>query len=60
MELPLTLGRDFCGTVMHKGQAVGDQFNIGDKVYGFVPIHKQGSFCEVVVADKSHVKKTVI
>jgi NADPH:quinone reductase-like Zn-dependent oxidoreductase len=56
MELPLTLGRDFCGTIIYKGPQVGSAFGIGDKVYGFVPIHKQGSFSEVVVANKAHVK----
>ena len=55
MELPLTLGRDFCGTIIYKGPGVGSSFSIGDKVYGFVPIHKQGSFSEVIVADNDHV-----
>jgi NADPH:quinone reductase-like Zn-dependent oxidoreductase len=57
MELPLTLGRDFCGTIIYKGPQVGSAFGIGDKVYGFVPIHKQGSFSEVVVANKAHICK---
>ncbi|KAJ3654470.1 hypothetical protein Zmor_013657 [Zophobas morio] len=57
MELPLTLGRDFCGTIIYKGPGVGSSFSIGDKVYGFVPIHKQGSFSEVIVADKDHICK---
>lgn len=55
LELPLTLGRDFCGTILNKGHGVGNTFNVGDKVYGFVPLHKQGTFSEVVLADKTHV-----
>ncbi|RZC35709.1 reticulon-4-interacting protein 1, mitochondrial-like [Asbolus verrucosus] len=57
MELPLTLGRDFCGTILYKGKEVGDAFNVGDKVYGFIPVHKQGSFSEVAIANKSHICK---
>ncbi|EFA04391.1 reticulon-4-interacting protein 1, mitochondrial [Tribolium castaneum] len=57
MELPLVLGRDFCGTVIYKGLEVGSSFSVGDKVYGFIPIHKQGTFSEVVVANKAHICK---
>ncbi|KAJ8983353.1 hypothetical protein NQ317_003159 [Molorchus minor] len=54
-EFPLTLGRDFSGTVIAKGHAVGDHINIGEEVYGFIPIHKQGSFSEMILANKNHV-----
>lgn len=55
LEFPLTLGRDFSGTVIAKGHDVGNEINIGDEVYGFIPIHKQGSFAEAVLAEKFHV-----
>ncbi|KAK9888820.1 hypothetical protein WA026_001043 [Henosepilachna vigintioctopunctata] len=55
MELPLTLGRDFCGTIVSKGLASNSKFKMGDKVYGFVPLHKQGSFAEYVLAESDHI-----
>lgn len=55
LELPLTVGRDFCGTVISKGHGVGENIQVGDEVYGFVPIHKQGSFAEAVLCDACHV-----
>ncbi|XP_050306715.1 reticulon-4-interacting protein 1 homolog, mitochondrial [Anthonomus grandis grandis] len=54
LEFPLILGRDFSGTIINKGHGV-NQFNIGDEVYGFVPIHKQGSFAEAVLASQCHI-----
>lgn len=53
--LPITLGRDFSGIVIDKGHGVGDEYQIGDKVYGVVPFYKQGSHAENVVVDKAHV-----
>ncbi|KAJ8960795.1 hypothetical protein NQ318_020091 [Aromia moschata] len=55
LELPLTLGRDFSGIVVAKGHRVGGKVNIGDEVYGFIPIHKQGSLAEIILADKDHI-----
>jgi len=55
LEFPLTLGRDFAGTIIDKGHDVSNNFQIGDKVYGFVPLHKQGSHAEIVLANESHV-----
>lgn len=55
LEFPLTLGRDFSGIVTAKGHGVGDEINIGDEVYGFIPIHKQGSFAESIIVEKNHV-----
>ncbi|KAF7281482.1 hypothetical protein GWI33_004728 [Rhynchophorus ferrugineus] len=55
LEFPLTLGRDFSGIVISKGHRVGDKYQTGDEVYGFIPIHKQGSFSEVIVASKCHI-----
>ncbi|KAJ8920869.1 hypothetical protein NQ315_015662 [Exocentrus adspersus] len=56
LEFPLTLGRDFSGTVIAKGLGVGNEINIGDEVYGFIPIHKQGSFAETVLTEKGHLR----
>lgn len=55
LEFPLTLGRDFSGTIISKGHGVSNKFNVGDEVYGFVPIHKQGSFAEFVLASGCHI-----
>ncbi|ENN75892.1 reticulon-4-interacting protein 1, mitochondrial isoform X1 [Dendroctonus ponderosae] len=54
IEFPLILGRDFSGSVIGKGHAVSE-INIGDEVYGFVPIHKQGTFADIAVASKCHL-----
>lgn len=56
IEFPLTVGRDFCGTVVSKGHGV-ENVNVGDDVYGFLPLYKQGSFSEIVVAECDHVAK---
>lgn len=55
LEFPLTLGRDFCGTVVDKGHDVSNKFNIGDNVCGIIPIHKQGSHAEHVIANESNI-----
>ncbi|CAG9767665.1 unnamed protein product [Ceutorhynchus assimilis] len=56
IEFPLTLGRDFSGIVIAKGHGVdNDEVKIGDEVYGFVPIHKQGALAEAVLASKCHI-----
>ncbi|XP_045470056.1 reticulon-4-interacting protein 1 homolog, mitochondrial-like [Harmonia axyridis] len=54
MELPLTLGRDFCGTIVRKGLTVDKKYKVGDRVYGFIPLYRQGSFAEYVVAEHGH------
>ncbi|CAG9836045.1 unnamed protein product [Diabrotica balteata] len=55
LELPLTVGRDFSGTILAKGLGVSDEFKIGDEVYGFVPLYKPGSFSEAVLTDSSYI-----
>lgn len=52
--LPITLGRDFSGTITGRGFGVKD-FNIGDKVYGVIPFYKQGSHAEYAVVETNHV-----
>ncbi|KAF5283343.1 hypothetical protein FQR65_LT13892 [Abscondita terminalis] len=54
LEFPLTLGRDFAGVVIDKGHNV-TKFNIGDNVYGIVPVQRQGSHAEQVLVNESHV-----
>lgn len=56
LEFPLTVGRDFSGIVVDKGHQVGSEFNIGDRVYGFVPLHRQGCHSEAVLVHKGHVR----
>ena len=54
IEFPLILGRDFAGTIVQKGLGVSDRdLNVGDDVWGVVPVHKQGCHGEYVVVDKS-------
>ncbi|KAK5646157.1 hypothetical protein RI129_004621 [Pyrocoelia pectoralis] len=55
LEFPLTLGRDFSGIIINKGQDVSNKFNVGDNVCGVIPIHKQGSHAEQVIANESHI-----
>lgn len=54
-EFPLILGREFCGVVRAKGKSVRDEIQIGDKVWGVVSPHQQGSIAEYVVVDQLFV-----
>lgn len=54
LEFPLTVGRDFSGVIIDKGHSV-NEFQVGDRVYGFVPLQKQGSHAEAVVVHKADV-----
>lgn len=58
IEFPLIFGRDFVGTVVHKGLDVHtNDFRVGDKIWGVVPVHRQGCHCEYVAIDKCYVSK---
>ncbi|XP_075233279.1 NAD(P)H oxidoreductase RTN4IP1, mitochondrial-like [Lycorma delicatula] len=57
LEFPLILGRDCCGEVIAKGNDVGDDLNVGDIVYGVIPVHHQGCHAENVVLNKRLVRK---
>lgn len=58
IEFPLILGRDFVGTVVHKGLDINNaDYKLGDTVWGVVPVHQQGCHCEYVTIDKSYVSK---
>ncbi|XP_055644316.1 reticulon-4-interacting protein 1, mitochondrial [Toxorhynchites rutilus septentrionalis] len=53
IEFPLTLGRDFCGEIVQKGLAVSSRdLDVGDEVWGVVPVHQQGCHAEYVVVDR--------
>ncbi|KAF5299960.1 hypothetical protein FQA39_LY11333 [Lamprigera yunnana] len=56
LEFPLTLGRDFAGTVIDTGHAA-HKFNIGDSVYGIIPIQRQGSHAQIVLTNEAYVLK---
>lgn len=55
LELPLTLGRDFSGTIISKGHGVRDRLKLGDEVWGVVPVDKQGCHASYVVVDSNSV-----
>lgn len=50
IEFPLIMGRDFAGTVVSKGHGV-DKLQIGDEVWGVVPIEQQGCHSDYVMVD---------
>lgn len=54
-EFPLVLGRDFVGEVVFKGMEVKDcEYKIGEKVWGVVPVHKQGTHRDFITVHKSY------
>lgn len=55
IEFPLTLGRDFSGTIVSKGHGVGERLQLGDEVWGVIPVEQQGCHAEYVVANSSLV-----
>ncbi|XP_014484245.1 PREDICTED: reticulon-4-interacting protein 1, mitochondrial [Dinoponera quadriceps] len=56
LELPLTLGRDFAGVVVSKGYNVGDKLEIGEEVWGVVPLDQQGCHANYVVVNSNVVR----
>lgn len=55
-ELPITLGRDFCGIIKDVGSAVDFNLKIGDTVWGVIEPHQSGSFAEFIVVDQKYVR----
>ncbi|KAK0178199.1 hypothetical protein PV328_002173 [Microctonus aethiopoides] len=55
IEFPLTMGRDFCGVVVSKGHEVGPRLNLGDQVWGVVPVQQQGCHANYVIVDNDLV-----
>jgi len=56
LELPLTMGRDFAGIVVAKGQGVGDRLKLGEKVWGVIPIEQQGCHANYVLTNCNLVR----
>ncbi|XP_011504239.1 PREDICTED: reticulon-4-interacting protein 1 homolog, mitochondrial [Ceratosolen solmsi marchali] len=54
IEFPLILGRDFSGTIVSKGHGV-DKLQVGDEVWGVIPIQEQGCHAEYALVDSSLV-----
>lgn len=54
-EFPLVLGREFCGVVKQKGSAVRADIQVGDKVWGVISPHQDGSIAEYVVINEIFV-----
>ncbi|XP_034943991.1 reticulon-4-interacting protein 1, mitochondrial [Chelonus insularis] len=57
LEFPLTLGRDFSGVIVEKGHQVPDRLELGDDVWGVVPVEQQGCHAQYVVVDNCFVNK---
>lgn len=55
-DLPITLGRDFCGKIKSKGSAVDRNLRIGDTVWGVIEPHQSGSFAEYIVVNQKYVR----
>lgn len=58
IEFPLTLGRDFSGTVVSKGLSGANEIPVGATVWGVVPVHQQGCHAEYVIVDRTMVCNT--
>lgn len=56
MNVNLVVGRDFVGEVVQKGMNVPErEARLGQLVWGIMPVHKQGSHRDFVVANKNYV-----
>lgn len=54
-RLPLTLGRDFVGQIVARGQSVSN-FKLGDLVWGTVPPYENGAHADYVITSESAVR----
>uniref|UniRef100_A0A240PJX7 Uncharacterized protein n=1 Tax=Anopheles atroparvus TaxID=41427 RepID=A0A240PJX7_ANOAO len=53
IEFPLILGRDFCGEIVQKGLGISSrELEVGDEVWGVVPVHLQGCHADYVAVEK--------
>lgn len=58
IEFPLTLGRDFCGEIVQKGFGVSSRdLDVGDDVWGVVPLQQQGCHADYVAVNRYCVSK---
>lgn len=56
-HFPLTIGNEMSGVVEQVGASVKD-FQVGDRVFGRLPIDRIGAFAEYVAVDAAAVAKT--
>ena len=56
-HFPLTIGNEMSGVVEQVGASVKD-FQVGDRVFGRLPINRIGAFAEYVAVDAAAVAKT--
>ena len=56
-HFPLTIGNEMSGVVEQVGASVKD-FQVGDRVFGRLPINRIGAFAEYVTVDAAAVAKT--
>lgn len=54
-ELPLRLGRDFCGEIVYRGVGVDRRLTKGDLVWGVIPPHRPGCHAELVKVHEDQV-----
>lgn len=55
-EFPLTLGRDFSGTIVQVGRRV-TKFKVGDEVWGAIGAFRPGTHAEYTVTSQSEISK---
>ncbi|KAJ3078947.1 NADPh quinone reductase [Quaeritorhiza haematococci] len=53
LKFPTVLGSDYAGVVVAKGEDVGEEWKVGDEVYGMLDLTKgcQGAHAEYILAD---------
>ncbi|XP_065347801.1 reticulon-4-interacting protein 1 homolog, mitochondrial-like [Cloeon dipterum] len=55
-SFPIILGRDFVGEVLKNGNGVS-KVNVGDKVWGVVPLNKKGALSTHIIVHQDHMTK---
>ncbi|RUS90443.1 hypothetical protein EGW08_001784 [Elysia chlorotica] len=55
-EFPLTLGRDFSGTVVEVGRRI-TRFKVGDEVWGAIGAFRPGTHAEYTLTSQSEISK---
>jgi NADPH:quinone reductase-like Zn-dependent oxidoreductase len=56
LTFPVTLGGDFSGTVAALGDGV-DTFQIGDEVYGYCGVQRDGAYAQYIALPAAHVAR---
>lgn len=55
-KFPLIMGNEFCGVIEKVGKAA-QNFTVGDRVYGRMPLKKIGAFAEYAAVDQNAIAK---